>query len=242
MAANDNPKILFLDIETRPMRGYFFGLRDQNIGLNQVEQFGSTSCVGAKWGGSREIMFFSDWQDGHKGMLEAVHALWQEADAICGYNNDKFDNKKLRGEFIKAGIEPPGPTTSIDLYKTVKSQFGFDSNKLDHVAQILGLGAKVKHSGFDLWLGVENGDPKAQAMMERYCKQDVRLTEKVYHKIRPFIVNHPHLGFVSPIACGACGSIRTQKRGVRRTKAMFIERVHCQECGSWQDGKRAKAA
>lgn len=177
-----------------------------------------------------------------KGMLEAVHALWTEADAVCGYNNDKFDNKKLRGEFIKEGLAPPPPVTSIDLYKTVRSQFGFDSNKLDHVAQLLGLGSKVTHDGFELWRQVEQGEPKALALMERYCKQDVRLTEKVYHRIRPFIANHPHLGFTAPVACGACGSHRTQKRGVRRTKAMLIERVHCQACGSWADGSRARAA
>lgn len=236
------PRILFFDIETRPMKGYFFGLRDQNIGLSQVEQFGATSCVGLKWSDSREVIFLADWIHGHDEMLRHFHELWCEADAVSGYNNNKFDNKKLQGEMIKAGLPPLPPTTSIDLYMTVRSQFGFDSNKLDHVAQLLGLGSKLKHDGFELWRKVEEGCPKAQAKMERYCKQDVRLTERVYKKIRPFIRNHPHLGFTSPVACGTCGSDRTQKRGVRRTKAMIIERIHCQECSAWFDGKKARAA
>lgn len=237
-----SPRILFFDIETRPMVAEVWGLRDQNLGINQVREWGGTICVGAKWSDSREVMFFSDWQHGHEGMLRAIHDLWSEADAICGYNNDRFDNKKLQGEFLKAGMAPPPPATSIDLYKTVRSQFGFDSNKLDHMAQLLGLGSKVKHEGHGLWTAVLAGDEAAQRRMERYCRQDVRLTEKVYERIKPFIRNHPHLGFVSPVACGACGSLRTQKRGVRRTKAMIIERVHCQSCGAWADGTRSKAA
>lgn len=242
MAANDNPRILFLDIETKPMLAEVWGMRDQNIGLNQVRSFGGTICVGALWGGERKVQFFSDWQHGHKGMLEAIHRLWSEADAVCGYNSDRFDLKKLRGEFCKAGMEPPPPATSIDVFKTVKSQFGFDSNKLDHVATILGVGSKVKHEGHALWTRVLDGCPKAQAKMERYCIQDVRLLERVYRKLLPWMTNHPHLGFVSPVACGKCGSHRTQKRGVRRTKAMLIERVQCTNCGGWQDGARAKAA
>lgn len=237
----DKPRILFFDIETRPMLAEVWGMFDQNIGLNQVREFGSTICVGAKWSDSKEVMFFSDWQHGHRGMLEAIHALWSEADAICGYNNNKFDNKKLQGEFLKEGMPPPPPASSIDLYLTVRGQFGFDSNKLDHVASLLGLGNKLKHDGHTLWSSVLQGCPKAQAKMERYCKQDVRLTERVYHKLRPYIRNHPHLGYTSPVACGACGSYRTQKRGVRRTKASIIERIQCQNCGSWLDGRRSKA-
>lgn len=239
---HDEPKVLFLDIETRPMLAEVWGLRDQNIGLNQVRSFGGTICVGLKWGHEKRVQFYSEWQHGHEGMLAAVHKLWSEADAVCGYNSERFDLKKLRSEFCKAGMTPPPPTTSIDVYKTVRSEFGFDSNKLQHVAQILGVGSKLKHDGHELWSRVLDGCPKAQATMERYCIQDVRLLEKVYRRILPWIKNHPHLGFVSPVACGACGSHRTQKRGVRRTKASIIERVACQDCGSWQDGARAKAA
>ena len=235
------PRILFLDIETRPMLVHAWQMRDVNVSLNQVMEFGGTICVGAGWAGEK-VQFFSDWTDGHRAMLEAVHKLWCEADVIIGYNHERFDLRKLRSEMAKENMAPPPPVTTIDLYRTVRSQFGLDSNKLDHVAQILGLGSKIKHEGHGLWTKVLAGDPSAQKRMERYCVQDVRLTERVYRRILPWINNHPHLGCTAPTACGSCGSARTQRRGVRRTKASLIERVHCQACGSWQDGSRAKAA
>lgn len=238
----DSPRVLILDIETRPMLGYFFGLRDQNIGLNQVERFGAMSCVGAKWHGAKNVMFFSDWQHGHRGMLEAMRALWMEADAVVGYNNDKFDNKKLRTEYIKEGLDPPGPVTSIDLYKTVRSQFSFDSGKLDHVAQALGLGSKVKHEGFDLWRKVEHGDPKAQRMMERYCKQDVRLTELLYDKLRPWMMNHPRLLDFPAESCPSCRSVAVQRRGYNRNRTSKTERLMCMSCAAWFTGRRSAVA
>jgi hypothetical protein len=229
-------KILFYDIETRPMVAEIWGLRDQNVGLNQIREFSGTICFSAKWLGKSNVMFYSDWTCGHRPMLEAMHSLWSQADAICGYNNDKFDNKKMRGEFIKEGLEPPPPVASIDLYKTVRSQFSFDSNKLDHVAQMLNLGSKVKHQGHELWSLVMEGDTKAQRTMERYCKQDAKLTEKLYKKLRPFIPNHPHLGGGNSDACPACGSLSVIKNGHRYTRCHVVQRLQCQDCGHWYKG------
>ena len=239
---NARPRILFFDIETRPMVAEVWGMRDQNLGLNQVREWGGTLCVAAKWSDRPEVMFFSDWKDGHRGMLEAIHALWSEADAICGYNNDKFDNKKLRGEFLREGMDPPPPPTSIDLYKTVRSEFGFDSNKLDHVAQLLGLGSKIKHEGHGLWTKVLAGDEAAQNRMERYCRQDAKLTEKVYRRIRPFIKTHPYLHEPNRGQCGTCGSTRLEARGFHTTKSSERQRYKCQSCRSWQLGPVRRVA
>ena len=164
-----------------------------------------------------------------------------EADGVVTFNGDKFDLPKLNGEFLLLGLAPPPPVTSIDVYKTVRNKLGLVSNKLAFVGPFLSVGAKVKHEGFSLWSKVNDGDPKAQARMERYCKQDVRLLEKVYKKIRPYITNHPHLAETGSTACGACGSFKTQKRGFRRTKAFHIQRIQCTNCGAWQDGSRKKA-
>lgn len=240
---NDNqaPRILFLDIETKPATAYVWQLRDITVALNQLIDSGGVLCFGAKWAGTRKMIFYSEWEHGHQGMIEAAHRLFTEADAIVTYNGDRFDIPRLQGEFLTADLPPPPPVTSIDVYKAVK-RLGFLSNKLAFIGPLLTGGEKLKHEGQELWTRVLGGCPKAQRKMTRYCSQDVKLLEDVYNKVRPYITNHPHLGFVSPIACGACGSLRTQKRGVRRTKASLIERVHCQACGSWQDGKRAKAA
>lgn len=241
MAANDNPKILFLDIETKPALVYSFGIRDQHITHGQIAQDGGTICVGMKWQSERKVTVLSEWEHGYRAMLDGVHAAITEADAVCTYNGTSFDMPKLMGNFLVAGMSPPPPPTQIDIYKAVR-KMGFICNKLAYVAPLLGLGEKLKHEGLELWIKVMAGCPKAQNKMARYCAQDVRLLEQVYQRVLPYVADHPHMGMTGAHQCGACGSHRTQSRGVRRTKASFIQRIQCQRCGSWQTGKRSKAA
>jgi ketopantoate hydroxymethyltransferase len=93
-----------------------------------------------------------------------------------------------------------------------------------------------------MWIAVMAGDSKAQKRMAKYCAGDVDLTEQVYERVRAYVPNHPHMGMTPALACGACGSNQVQSRGVRRTKASFIQRMQCQRCGSWQSGKRVVSA
>ena len=232
------PKILVIDIETRPALGYVWGLFDQNIGLEQLVEPSAPIAVAAKYVGEKEMFFYSDWKDGHDEMIRQVHRLLSEADAVVGYNSDAFDLRKLRGEFLLAGLAPPPPLTSIDLLKSMK-KMGFQSNKLAYIGPFLGVGAKVKHEGFGLWAKCLQGDVKAQKRMEKYNKQDVVVTEALYKKILAYIPNHPHLGKEAR-ECGACGSNKVQSRGYRRTKSFTIQRLQCTSCGSWQDGARKK--
>lgn len=237
----ENNKILILDIETRPAQAYVWrAYGEQNIGVEQIINPGGTICIGAKWLGAKETYLFSDWQHGHKEMLHHIHNMMSEADAVVTYNGDKFDLPKLQGEFLLNGFAPTPPLTSIDVVKSVR-KLGFFVNRLAFIGPFLGVGAKIKHEGFELWVKVMEGDEAAQNRMARYCKQDVKLLEKLYLKVRPYIKNHPHLGDEKR-ECGACGSNKVQSRGFRRTKTMKIQRLQCTACGSWQDGKREKVA
>lgn len=233
-------KILLLDIETKPAQAYVWrAYGEQNIGVEQVIDSGGVICVGAKWLGEKQTYLYSDWEHGHDEMLIAIHEMMSYADAIVTYNGDRFDLPKLQGEFLLAGLGPTPPCTSIDAIKAVR-KFGFFMNKLAFIGPLLSQGAKVETGGFSLWTKVMEGDKTAQGKMARYCVQDVVLLEKLYLKIRPFIKNHPHLGKVGANQCGACGSHSVQSRGTRRTRAFKVQRLHCQDCGSWQDGKRTK--
>lgn len=232
-------KILVLDIETKPAQAYVWrAYGEQNIGVEQIIDPGSIICVGAKWMGEKVTHLFSEWEHGKGQMLKEVWLMMNEADAVLTYNGDKFDLPKLQGEFLLAGLGPTPPLTSIDVVKAVR-KLGYFVNRLAFIGPFLGVGAKVKHEGFDLWVKVMQGDVRAQRKMTKYCKQDVRLLEKLYMKVRPFIKNHPHMG-IKKHECGACGSNHVQSRGYRRTKSFKIQRLQCQACGSWQDGKREK--
>lgn len=234
------PRILFLDIETRPAVVYSWSLFDVTVGVDQIVDRGGTICFGAKFAGERKMHFYSDWQHGHDAMVRAAHDLFTEADAIVTYNGDRFDLPKLQGEFLLAGLPPPPPPTSIDVYKAVK-KLGLLSNKLAFVGPLVTGDDKLKHEGFRLWTSVLEGCPKARKKMERYCAQDVRLLEQVYDRCKAYIPNHPHLGKTASNDCGSCQSGPLQHRGYRRTRAFRIERLQCQACGAWSSGKKIAA-
>lgn len=233
------PKILVIDIEWRPTKAYVWQPWKENILPEKIIEHGGLLCVGAKWLGSTTYHLYTDWEHGHRAMLEAAHAMISEADAVVTYNGDRYDLRKLEGEFLLAGLPPPPPVTSIDLIKTVK-KLGYFMNRLGFIGPFLGLGKKVPHEGMALWVKVENGDEKAQNRMGRYCLQDVRITERLYKKIKPYIRNHPNMGFQPAGSCGACGSKNVERRGYRRTKMFRIQRLQCKDCHSWSSGARQK--
>ena len=237
---NAQPRLLYLDIETKPAVAHVWQLFDVTVGLSQIVEPGGTICFGALWAGELKVQFYSDWQHGHAEMVAQAHRLFSEADAVVTYNGDRFDIPKLRGEFLLADLPPPPPVTSIDVYKSVK-KLGLMSNKLAFVGPLLTGDGKIKHEGHELWVKVMAGDPAAQAKMQRYCCQDVKLLEKVYQRVRGYIPNHPNMSLTKGEQCGACGSTRLQARGFRRTKASIIHRRQCQNCGAWSDGRREPA-
>lgn len=232
------PKLLYIDIEWAPAVAYVWRMYDENISPDQLVDPGGMLCFCAHWEGSKEFMFFSEWEHGRSGMALAAKELLEEADAVVHYNGDKYDLPKITGEIMLAGLSPPPPVTSIDVLKTVK-KMGFVMNRLAYIAPLLKVGAKEKHEGFRLWRRVLEGDPKAQAKMKKYCIQDVRVLARLYKKVKPFIKTHPHMGLTKH-ECGACGSNNVQKRGVRRTKHYIIQRTQCQSCGAWGEGSRQK--
>lgn len=234
-------KILFLDIETTPNLAYVWGLWDQNVGLNQLVSSTEMLCFGARWYGEKKVIFKSQHHDGKEAMLQEVHRLLDEADVLIGWNSASFDSKHLKRELIEAGMLPPSPYRDLDLMRVVKSQFKFPSNKLDYVSQTLGVGQKVKHSGFELWLKCMAGDDKAWREMKKYQLQDVNLLVDLYEKLKPWIKNHPSTALVNgqPEGCVVCGSSDLEPRGLAHTNTSSYKRYRCKSCGKWQRGSTA---
>jgi hypothetical protein len=241
-ATNDNPRILFLDIETKLIEVYSFGIRDQHIAHTQIKDLDRSArtihCVGLKWAGERKVRVLSEWTDGYRGMIEGVHEALCEADAVATYNGCSFDLPKLDGQFALLDLGLPPKPTNIDIYKTAR-KWGFPSSKLDYIAPVFGLGSKVKHPGLQMWKDVYEGCEKAQAKMARYCAGDVRLTEEVYNRAKPYIRNFPRLR--SGGECSTCQSDNVQRRGYNYSKLFKTERVFCLDCRSWTTGKRTAA-
>lgn len=228
-------KILMLDIETAPNKVFVWGLFNQNVALNQIQESGYTLCWAAKWKGEKEVMY-SSIQDGKENMLSRIYALVEEADVVVHYNGNNFDMPTLNQEWLGMGWPPPAPYIQIDLLRAVRGRFRFPSNKLSYVAERLGLGGKVSHKGMELWRECMAGVPESWEVMKAYNIQDVVLLENLYARLKPWIVNHPNQALWNAEAleqCPNCGSKHLQKRGLAYAKTQAYQRYACMDCGAW---------
>ena len=235
-------KLLFLDCETSPNSAFCWGLFNQNIGISQMIDSSKILCWAAKWSGDKKVIYSGLDVDDHDVMIARMHQLMDEADVICTYNGNKFDIPVLNKEFVLLGLPPPAPSKSLDLYKVVRKNFRFTSNKLDYISQQLGLGSKVKHEGFELWVKCMNDDPEAWKKMQKYNKQDVILLEKLYERILPWLGGHINRNLYADggNSCPTCGSHLLQRRGYSVQLTGRVQRYQCQDCGSWSKGSKVE--
>lgn len=213
----------------------------QYVRAENIVEAGHTLCWAAKWRGEKGMMFGSVWGDGKKRMLTRMWRLINDADVIIHFNGERFDVPVLNKEFLLARMGPPAPYRQVDVLKTFRRRFRFASNSLDHVAQRLGVGRKTKHKGLDLWHDVMRGLPTARRKMEQYNKNDVRLLERVYDRVLPWIPNHPNMALYvndeKPI-CPPCGANKLTKRGFAFTSMGKYQRYQCEKCGFWPRGSQ----
>lgn len=242
-------KILILDIETAPAIVYSWGLFKQNIGINQIIKDGYVLMWCAKWLGEKKIM--SDTLVAHatnhvKGYVnddleklehhiaKSVWKLADEADIIVTQNGEQFDLLWLNTMFLKHHLPPVSTYKSVDTCREAKKTQRFISNKLDFMARKLDLGKKIDTGGFELWTECMEGNLRSWKKMETYCKNDVKILEKVYLALRPFMKLHPNLGTFandSELHCPNCGSLRIKKKGWFYTAVSKFQRYICLDCG-----------
>lgn len=240
---NVKQKILLLDIETAPNTAYVWGLFRENINIARLIESSYTLCWAAKWVGDDHVYYASRHTHGHDNMVELIHEMLDEADAVIHYNGTKFDIPTLNKEFLLMGLPPPSPFKQIDLLKVARNRFRFPSNKLEYVAKALGLGAKTKGLSYSTWEGCMNGDKKSWKLMEEYNIQDVLLLESVYDRFLPWIKSHLNLSlYTGDVCCPNCGSGNYQRRGYHRTQCGVYQRFQCNSCGNWFKAGGTEAA
>jgi DNA polymerase elongation subunit (family B)/predicted RNA-binding Zn-ribbon protein involved in translation (DUF1610 family) len=233
-------KILLLDIETAPNMAYVWGLFKETIPLQRVVESGYVLCWAAKWLGDESIMFDSVHRSKPRIMLKRIHDLLEEADAVIHYNGNSFDIPTLNKEFLLNRMTPPSPAKQIDLLNVSRGRFRFLSNKMDYVAQALGVGKK-KNTTFELWVKCMEKDEEAWAKMEEYNKEDVLILERIYEVYKPWIKNHPNVGLYRDSdvpTCPACGGVHLTRRGYSYTVNAKFQRYHCNDCGHWSRDRK----
>ena len=237
------PKVLILDIETAPMEGYFWGLFNQNIGLEMVKQHTTILSWSAKWMHAPETQVMYMDQRNAKSLrddtqiIKVIHSLLDEADVVVTQNGISFDIPKLNYRFVEAGLKPPSSFKHIDTLRIAKKVFGFDSNKLAHMTDKLCVKYKKlqhgKFPGFALWKECMNGNIEAWKEMEEYNKHDVLALEELYvdhfAKWDQSINFAPFTGELK-FRCN-CGSDSFHEKGFYYTKKSKFKRFICDNCG-----------
>ena len=235
-------RVLILDIETAPLQAFVWGIWNQNIATNQIQNDWYCLTWAAKW------LFEDKVYSGKLTPAEAkrgddkriIRGIWQlinEADIVIAHNAEKFDRPRLNQRFIIHGIEPPLPYITIDTLKYIRKTFGFTSNKLDYVNQLLNLPRKTEHTGMPMWIKSMSGDAESLRLMEEYNVGDVRILEQTYLLIRPWIVPHPNMGLHildgKTHHCPTCGSDKLQDVGkAYHTGVNRYEQFRCGNCGA----------
>lgn len=240
-------RVLYLDIENSPNLSYTWGKYEQDVIEFEKEWY--VMSFAYKWNEEKtKVRCLADYatygldteDDGE--LVREVWELLDQADIVIGHNIDRFDLRKLNTRFLYHNLGLPSSYKTVDTLKIARKMFMLNSNKLDHLAKYLGVGAKVDTGGFGLWLQCMKGDLKAWAMMKKYNAHDVDLTEIVYRELLPYITNHPNLNIFNETthSCPSCGSNHLQERGYSVTRVGKRKRLHCQSCGSWSQGEIVK--
>jgi len=182
-------KILHLDIETSYNQGSFWRAGFKlNINYQDIKKERGIICICYKWHGQKKVhsLEWSTNQSDKKLVKEFIKVM-DEADVIVGHNINRFDLKHIRTRALFHGLPMKRKYNVIDTLTLARSLGMFNSNKLDYLAQYLGVGCKIKTS-MALWDNIIlHKCPKAMRAMVKYCKQDVVVLEAVFTKFLPYI-------------------------------------------------------
>ena len=233
-------KTLILDIETKPILAYVWGLKDQFINLDAIKEDWSVMAWAAKWLGKSEIMYrdMRGKKDLTKdqGILEPIWHLLDEADVVITQNGASFDGPKLNARFIHHGMQPPSAYRHLDTYRIARNAADFTSNKLEYLTDKLCVKyKKLKHKkfpGFSLWKECMKDNKAAWNEMKLYNIHDVLSTEELYTKLCAWAPKNAPVITTSVSNCGRCGENGLMANGVRIAMGKPVQRWRCNRCGA----------
>ena len=233
-------KIIFIDLETSPLIAYSWGPKFETNLIKVIEQSKILS-YSAKWfEGKHETKGLPDYKGYTAGVVDdskIINDIWEllnEADIVVAQNGKSFDIKVMNTRFLANGLGVPAPYKVVDPKTEVKRYLRLPSNSLDDICDYYGIGRKMGHEGFGLWLKCIAGDPCAWKRMKAYNRHDVVLMEKLYLLVRPFMKTHPNMGILTEkTCCPKCGSSQLIKKGFYCNQTTTYQRVKCTKCGGW---------
>jgi transposase-like protein len=241
------PKVLLYDTENAPNIGSVWRVWQQNIQPVQLLSDWYMLSWSAKWLNDSTIMGDvvtpkESVKEDDKRISHSLHKLINEADIIIAHNT-AFDIPIMNTRFLMNDIMPPSPYQQICTLQTARRQFAFAHNKLDFLADRLGVPHKKLETSHQLWLDCRNGDQEALTNMLEYNKMDVTVLEEVYLKIRGWVKNHPNFNLYADkegMFCSTCLSENLVENGHYSTTVNRYPSYQCQDCGAFSRVKKSK--
>lgn len=235
------PKILLFDLESTPSIAAVFGRFKTNVGLNAVIREGGW-LLSAAWKILGEDKVHSvaltpeEAITGNDARIVAtLYEQFEQVDMVVAHNGNSFDIPLFRTRLIMNGLPMHKTVKQIDTLQIAK-KLKFNSNKLDGLAQQIGLSRKLENSGMPLWLDCMQGKQEALDTMQEYNEQDVHLLEEVYMVLRGFNTKAPnasHYHGDDKVRCQVCGSDDVQFTGNSVfTAASEFKETQCGCCGA----------
>lgn len=236
----DGPRILLFDLENTPSIGAAFQRWQVNLSQDHIVREGGC-LISACWKFVGEDKIYSAVQtpkearaDNDVSILCQLYEAWDSADMVVAHNAKRFDVPLFKTRLLLAGLPPPKTVKVIDTLRIVKG-LKFNSNKLDSLCEVLGIGRKMEHEGIRLWLDCMEGDKKALKKMLNYNEQDIVLLEELYHAVKAFDSNPhnaAHYFDGSEARCPVCGSLDLTPTGhLVYTPVSEFPEVQCGDCG-----------
>lgn len=237
----EKARILFYDLETRPLQAWVWSPGKQYVGHKQLVKGNSRYgiiCVTYCWNDGKPAQCI-DWgyeeQDTNQ-LVKQFDEIIKTADHIIGKNNNRFDDKMLNAARMFAGLPgmPDWTKYTDDLERQMRRYFRLPSQSLDYISDQLGLGGKIKMEMQD-WIDIveknPNG-PKALAKMIKYGKKDVEDTRTLWNKLSKHF--EPKLNMAKYLgksqACNKCGSDNIAKNGSQQSGKTLWQKYICRDC------------
>lgn len=233
-------KRLFVDCETSPDVVFSWGCGYKvNISPENIVEERALIVISWKWEGEKVIHSLHWDPDTHddKAMLKAFIPMLEQAHEVVGHNSDRFDLPWIRTRALFHGLLIRPDLVGVDTLKLARKYFRFNSNKLSYITHFLGLDQKIQ-VGYGLWKDVVwHSSLPALKKMITYCKNDVRITEQAYNKLASYGAIKTHVGVLRggpKHSCVNCGSVSTQRRGLRVSAAgTHKQALQCNDCGRY---------
>lgn len=217
------PRILFFDIES--------------AGVNALRSdLGFVIVFGYKWGhekvahsiliDAKSLKSFDD-----RKLLVKASKLLVEADITVAHYGSVFDRRFIQGRLLINKLPPIPATKMRDTCFIARAVANFSSNRLKHLAKILGLqNQKLDNNWPVAWFKVMQGHMGTLRALGKYCRGDVLALEELYKRLLPFDNAHPRI--YNRGSCPVCGG-ELEYRGFAFVNNQKYRRFICKDCRKW---------